>query len=88
MFCHLYNIKSHQNRQNENTVCHYIVLHNAIIIPVYCVCLVHAMGISAGLRQVVFMQFDVDADTEYIKLDNAAQYQLQQLNIKNNSNFK
>ncbi|RKZ67216.1 MAG: hypothetical protein DRQ44_05930 [Gammaproteobacteria bacterium] len=50
----------------------YITLRNAILTPIFCVCLIAALGTVAGVRHVVVMQFSVDRDTEYIKLDTAA----------------
>lgn len=39
---------------------------SVIMVPVYCACLIAAIGKRAGLRHVVFMQFDQDAATEGI----------------------
>jgi hypothetical protein len=46
----------------------YILIANAIIIPIFCVCMMSALGASTSVRQVVIMQFDVDANTEFIAL--------------------
>ncbi len=88
MSCNHYKFKHHRDSLKNNPACHYLVLHHAIIIPVFCVCLIHAMGIAAGMRQVVFMQFDIDADTEYIKPENITHTQIQLLNIKIYNHFK
>jgi hypothetical protein len=50
----------------------YITLRNAILIPIFCVCLIAALGAVAGVRHVVAMQFAVERDTEYTRLDTAA----------------
>ena len=45
----------------------YYSLFQSVIVPVFCACMISAMGLISGLRQVVFMQFASDADTEHIK---------------------
>lgn len=44
----------------------YYSLFQSIIVPVFCACMISAMGLICGLRQVVLMQFAPDADTEHI----------------------
>jgi len=65
-YCHL---KRPQSEPDRNNACRYDALLNTVLVPVFCVCMTAALGIAAGMRQVVFMQFDVDADTEYIRPD-------------------
>lgn len=65
----------------------YITLCDSIIIPVFCNCMIALTGLLAGLRHAIFMQFDQDADTEYISVLSAVQYQ-QLLDAKGSSNFK
>ena len=67
----------------------YITLRNAVLIPIFCVCLITAIGNIAGVRHVVTMQFVVDRNTEYIVSSNTA-FLFGQLDVNNgfNSNIK
>jgi len=67
MVCLQTNNLFYQNARYGQHVCHYRrQFHYSFILPIFCACLIAALGIAAGMRQVVFMQFDIDADTEYI----------------------
>ncbi|PCI07902.1 MAG: hypothetical protein COB77_03535 [Gammaproteobacteria bacterium] len=59
-------IKLRQISHDSSLSPRYVLLCDAIIIPVLCVCMIAAMGLISVGRHVTNMQFDVDADTEYI----------------------
>lgn len=82
MSCQHRNIKLSNTTQVKKLSCRYAALSDTVIIPVFCVCMITAMGSSAGLRHAVFMQFDVDRDTEYIVAMNAGYFLLQTLAVK------
>ncbi|MCK5394873.1 MAG: hypothetical protein KAJ32_02725 [Gammaproteobacteria bacterium] len=63
-----------------------IMLDKNILILVLCICMISAIGSALGLRHIVAMQFDVDRDTEYIMINNAAL--LFQLRQKINNRFQ
>lgn len=44
----------------------YFALFKAIEVPVFCSCLIAAIGSATGVRHVTTMQFDVDRNTEFI----------------------
>ena len=69
---HRYSNNRPRSLQNDANVCCHPTIFDAIIIPVFCVCMIAAIGRVTGLRHVVVMQFDVDRDTEYITLYIAA----------------
>jgi len=60
------NVKLPASLQFESQVQQCSLLQTTIIIPVFCACLIAAMGAATGLRHVTTMQFDVDRNTEFI----------------------
>ncbi len=82
MSCQHRNIKLSNTAQDKKLSCRYVTLSDTVIIPVFCVCMIAAMGSSAGLRHAVFMQFDVDRNTEYIVAMNAGYFLLQALAVE------
>ncbi len=82
MSCDQGNIKLRHSQQHQRFSQQYLALHNSLLVPVFCVCMIAAMGITGGVHQAVFMQFAVDANTEYIKLEGSAYHHIQQLNIE------
>ena len=69
---HRYSLNRSRSLQNDSNLHRYLSLSEAIIIPVFCVCLIAAIGRATGLHHVLVMQFEVDKDTEYIDLNIAA----------------
>lgn len=63
----------------------FATLSVSIIVPVFCACMISAMGSIAGIRQTVSMQFDVDADTEHITVINTAMINTQQKTVEKNT---
>jgi len=62
----------------------YQLLPDSIIIPIFCACMISAMGSFPGAKHVVTMQFMVDANTEYINHLNVEYFNAQQLNNEEN----
>lgn len=82
MSCSQRNIKLRQTPQYSSPSPQYVMLYGAVIIPVFCVCMISAMGSFFGIRHAVSMQFDVDADTEHIKGVNAEYFYKQQIDFE------
>lgn len=68
MSCSNRNVKLRHTSQDVTHTHQNIALFASVIVPVFCVCMIYVMGSSAGIRYAVTMQFDVDANTEYIVL--------------------
>ncbi|HHJ36072.1 MAG TPA: hypothetical protein ENJ87_09940 [Gammaproteobacteria bacterium] len=66
MSCRLRDIEVRQTSQQSGLSPRYVTLSGAITVPVFCACMIAAMGSPAGFRQVITMLFDIDANTEYI----------------------
>ncbi|MBL4711526.1 MAG: hypothetical protein JKX75_03325 [Gammaproteobacteria bacterium] len=81
MLCSQRNIKLRQTSYKNALSPRYVLLCEAVIIPVFCTCMISAIGTISGGRHVTTMQFDVDADTEYINVK-IATYSQQQINIE------
>jgi hypothetical protein len=77
MSCRQSNIELRLTGQKSMFSPRYTTIGGAIIVPVFCVCMIAAMGSLAGIRQVVTMQFDIDRNTEFISLLNAINFDSQ-----------
>ena len=60
------NVKLPVSLQLESQVQQYSLLQKTIIVPIFCACLIAAIGSARGLRHITTMQFDVDRNTEFI----------------------
>jgi len=70
--------------QDSSLTPRYQLLPDSIIIPIFCACMISAMGSFPGTKHAITMQFDVDANTEYISRFNVEYFNEQQLNIEEN----
>ncbi len=84
MSCHHRNIKLRQVSHDKTLSFQYVAFRDYVIIPVFCVCMISAVGPSVGMRHAVFMQFEINMDTEYIMVINVAYLKLH-LGIERNS---
>ena len=83
MSCHNRDIQFDHTTQDDSLTLRYFNVKGAVVVPVFCCCMISALGALAGIRHVVSMQFDVDADTEYIQTINAEHFYARYLNIEN-----
>ena len=60
------NINLRCSLRNEPQAQQYFTKFKVIVVPIFCACLIAAIGSATGLRHVTTMQFVVDRDTEYI----------------------
>ena len=60
------NIELRRTDQNATSSPRYTAVGGAIIVPVFCVCMIAAMGTFSSIRQATTMQFEVDVNTEFI----------------------
>ena len=60
------NVKLPASLQFESQIQQYLLLQTTIIVPIFCACLIAAIGSATGLRHVTTMQFSVDRNTEFI----------------------
>ena len=82
MSCHQGHIKLSRTDQQSSLSPHYFTLSGVIIVPVFCACMIAAMGFVAGMRQLMTMQFEVDANTEFIQLIDAVSLNQQQVTLE------
>lgn len=58
----------------------YNYLTITVIVPVFCACMISAMGITAGLRHVLTMLFEIKTYTEHISSVLVSGFEMQYLN--------
>ncbi len=78
MSSHQCNIELRRTDQNSTSSPRYTTVGGAIIVPVFCVCMISAMGTFSSIRQATTMQFEVDVNTEFITSMTVVNNDLQQ----------
>lgn len=66
MSCHHRNIKLRRVSHDQSLSHQNAVWHDFVIIPVFCACMIAAMGSSVSMRHAVIMPFEIEMDTEFI----------------------
>lgn len=86
MFCQHRNIKLRRVADNQTLPHPNVTLHDFVIIPVFCACMISAIGASSGMRHAVIMPFEIEMDTEYILAMNAGVTLSQPRDVERNLN--
>ena len=84
MSCQHRNIKLRQVSYDKNLSFQYVALRDFVIIPVFCACMIAAMGSSVSMRHAVIMPFEIEMDTEYILAMYVGYALLQHLDVARN----
>lgn len=84
MYCHHRKIKLRRVSHDKTLLHQNVTLPDFVIIPVFCACMIAAIGSSHGMRHAVIMPFEIEMDTEYILLMNIGYTLLQHLDIERN----
>lgn len=84
MSCHHRKIKLRRVSHDKTLLHQNVTLPDFVIIPVFCACMIAAIGFSPGMRHAVIMPFEIEMDTEYILLMNIGYTLLQHLDIERN----
>ena len=84
MSCHHRNIELRQVSHDKTLLHQNVILPDLVIIPVFCACMIAAIGSSPGMRHAVIMPFEIEMDTEYILVMNIGYTLLQHLDIERN----
>ncbi len=84
MSSHQCNVELRRTDQNSTSSSRYAAVGGAIIVPVFCVCMIAAMGTFSSIRQATIMQFEVDVNTEFIASMTVINIDLQQKIIEEN----
>ncbi len=84
MSCHHHNIKLRRVAHDKTFLHQKVTLPDFVIIPVFCACMISAIGSFPGMRHAVIMPFEIEMDTEYILAMNIGYTVLQHLDIARN----
>lgn len=84
MFCYHRNVKLRLVSQDKTLSHHNAALRDFVIIPVFCACMISAIGSSVGVRHAIIMPFEIEMDTEFISAKNAGYTLLPSLDLERN----
>ena len=84
MSCHHRNIKFRQVLHDKTFSHQNVTWPDFVIIPVFCACMIAAMGSSVSMRHAIIMPFEIEMDTEYILAMYVGYALLQHLDIARN----
>lgn len=82
MSCYHRNITLRQVPHDKTLSHQNATLRDFVIIPVFCTCMIYAIGSSAGMRHALIMPFEIEMDTEYILAMNVGYTLLQHLDVE------